>query len=105
MITLSPDRHTAEYNRLKERIAELKRKAEQKEPLYATIVELHKDADDLETLYIQDMRNASIQITRQADEYQKRHQALIKRLTLAETQLQAIQLETHGFGTFLRHVG
>lgn len=105
MIALSPDRHTAEYNRLKKRIAELNRKAENKEPLYADIAAIGTDADDLETLYIQGMRDASTEITRQTGEYQKRHQALIERLIRAETRLQAVELESHGFGTFLRHVG
>lgn len=105
MITLSADRHTAEYNRLKERIAELRRKTDNREPLHADIAAIGTDVDELETLYIQGMRDASIKMTQQANEYQKRHQAVIERLMRAETRLQAVELESHGFGIFLRHAG
>lgn len=107
MITLSRERHTKEYNRLKDRIEELRKKISSngREALYAITAELQTDADELETLYIQGMRDASTEITRQAGEYQKRHQALIARLIRAETRLQAVELEIQGPGTFIRHVG
>ncbi|MEK7082903.1 MAG: AAA family ATPase, partial [Patescibacteria group bacterium] len=54
---------------------------------------------------IQDMRNASTEITKQVGEFQKRHKVLIDRLIRAETRLQIIEFETQGPGTFIRHTG
>lgn len=107
MIALSRDRHSKEYNKLKDRIDDLRKKVggDSKEMLYTLITELQTDADDLETLYIQGMRDASTEITRQAGEYQKRHQALMQRLVRAETRLEAVELEPHGFGEFIRIAG
>ncbi|MEK7083289.1 MAG: hypothetical protein AAB972_03885, partial [Patescibacteria group bacterium] len=68
MIALSPERHTKEYNKIKADIKELKRKIDNKESPDAIIVTLNTDADEFETLYIQDMRNASTEITKQVGE-------------------------------------
>ena len=107
MIALSRDRHTKEYNKLKDSIDELRKKVggDSKEMLYLLITALQIDADNLETLYIQGMRDASTQITQQTNEFKKRHDALMERLIKAETRLQAMELEPHGFGKFIRLAG
>lgn len=105
MVVLSRDRHTNEYNRMKDRIEELKKKAENKEALFTVIAELNKDADALEDLYIKDMRSASTDFTNLTNKFKAQYEAFMKRLVRAETRLQAVELDIHGPGTFIRNAG
>ena len=102
----NPSLNSEQYNALVMRIEALR--LTKGEDLSHSITQMLKDANALETLRKQQCRQASTSFTTQAAEFEKRFAKLneqLEALAALEAQLEAIDAQPKGFGTFVRHIG
>lgn len=93
--------HTKGYNALKERLQEMRMKAVGDVAWQTLIGRAEAQADALEHTYIQDMRTASAELGKNANDFRK----FAEQFTKIQAELEALRQQPHGFGTYVRQIG